>query len=110
MSKPLLNICTQAIKKLKQISLQSEFKAAFIGVKGGGCNGLRYIIEPLKEPAVAIDEKMSIEGTEIVVCGRSLMHLIGTEITWEKDFMGEGFRFSNPNATGSCGCGETFSV
>ena len=105
-----MNICTKAMRQLKRISSESPLKTAFIGVKGGGCNGLRYIIEPLKELPDAIDEKMNIGETDIVVCGRSLIYLIGTEITWEKDFMGEGFRFSNPNATGSCGCGETFSV
>jgi len=110
MNKPLLNICSQAIQQLRRISLESPLNTAFIGVKGGGCNGLRYIIEPLKEEPTALDERLSINDTKIVVCGRSLMHLIGTEITWEKDFMGEGFRFTNPNATGSCGCGETFSI
>ena len=106
----LLGICTAAAQRLKTIATQSPHSSVFIGVKGGGCNGLKYIIEPLKEPPNKIDEQLHISGVDMVVCGRSLMYLIGTEITWEKDFMGEGFRFSNPNAIGSCGCGETFSV
>ena len=110
MSRPLLNICTQAARQLKNLSKQSAQSAVFIGVQGGGCNGLKYVIEPLKDTPDKIDEKIKIGDIDIVICGKSLMYLIGTEITWKTDFMGEGFRFTNPNAIGSCGCGETFSV
>ncbi len=109
MSKPLLNICSLAVQRLKNLASHSSKNAVFIGVEGGGCNGLKYMIEPLKSTPEKIDEKINIEGIDIIVCGQSLMYLIGTEITWKQDFMGEGFRFINPNATASCGCGETFS-
>ena len=57
------------------------------------------------------DEVFNIDNKHnLYICGKSLMYLIGTEITWEKNFMGEGFKFTNPNASGSCGCGETFSI
>lgn len=108
--KPLLNICSEAIKHMRKLSKLSPKLSVFIGVKGGGCNGLKYVIEPMKHDIESLDEKMVIDDVDIVICGNSLIHLIGSNITWKTGFMGEGFDISNPNATGSCGCGETFSI
>ena len=44
------------------------------------------------------------------VCSKSLLHVLGTNIDWEKTIMGETFTFNNPNASGTCGCGTSFSV
>jgi len=81
-----------------------------IGVKGGGCNGLTYYIEPTNDRPNKLDETMKVDGVDIIVCNKSLFYLIGTEIKWKDDLMGSGIEFINPNATSSCGCGETFSV
>jgi iron-sulfur cluster assembly protein len=45
----------------------------------------------------------------IHICGKSLMHVVGTHIDWEKDIMGESFKFDNPMAKSSCGCGTSFT-
>jgi len=46
----------------------------------------------------------------MIVCGKSMFLVIGTEIDWKEDYMGSRFEFNNPNAKGMCGCGSTFSV
>ena len=51
-----------------------------------------------------------VDNVNIIVCGKSLLHLIGVKIKWKDDLMGSGLEFNNPNATSSCGCGETFSL
>ena len=110
MNKALLTICKKATEHLKKIAHKSPYSSVLIGVQGGGCNGLKYFIEPLKDKPDKMDEVIKIDDLDVVICGKSLIHLIGTEITWEKNYMSEGISFSNPNATSSCGCGETFSI
>ena len=106
----VLTFCKQATNQLKYLSKINNNLPLIIGVKGGGCNGLKYFIEPLDKPTTKIDEQIDLDGTNIVVCGKSLFYLLGTEVTWKIDTMGSRFDFKNPNATGSCGCGETFST
>ena len=106
----ILTFCKNAVQQLKFISQSSGNKSIFIGVKGGGCNGLKYYIEPTNDKPGKLDEQLDVDGTNVVVCGESLLYIMGTEVTWKKDFMGERFDFNNPNASASCGCGETFSI
>jgi len=106
----VLTFCKQAKGELKYLSKYLNNAPLMIGVKGGGCNGLKYFIEPKKDPPDKNDIKIDLEGTDIIVCGKSLLYLLGTEVTWKADTMGSRFEFNNPNATGSCGCGETFSM
>jgi len=110
MRSSVLSFCTKTIGHFRQVLLDSNSKSIFIGVKGGGCNGLKYFIEPTNDLPDKLDEKMSVDGIDIIVCHKSLFHLIGTEIKWKNDLMGSGLEFVNPNATSSCGCGETFST
>lgn len=85
--------------------------AAFIrvGVKGGGCSGLSYELgfdTELKE-----DDKMFEDnGVKIVVDKKSFLYLIGTVLDYSGGLNGKGFTFNNPNASRTCGCGESFSV
>ena len=88
----------------------SNSKSILVGVKGGGCNGLKYYVEPTNDPPNKLDETIKVDDVNIIVCGKSLFHLIGTEVKWKDDLMGSGLEFNNPNATSSCGCGETFSI
>ena len=53
---------------------------------------------------------IKIDDVNIVVCGKSLMHLLGTHVYWKHDEMGARIEFTNPNAKSTCGCGETFSL
>lgn len=109
----ILKLSKTALQKITKISKNNNNNPILIGVKGGGCNGLKYYIEPMLDAPHKLDEKISSrspESPEIYVCGKSVLHIIGTELVWKKDIMGERFDFVNPNVKSTCGCGETFSI
>ena len=106
----LIKVTPIALRKMRDIITNSNSKALLFRIKGGGCNGMKYYIEPTSDTPDKFDEKINIDGVNITVCGKSLIHMLGTEIKWKDDLMGSGLEFSNPNASSTCGCGETFSV
>jgi len=110
MNRPIMTFCSKTLQHFRNILQKSEHNSILIGVKGGGCNGMKYYIEPTSDTPDKYDEKIKIDGVDIIVCGKSLIHMLGTEIKWKDDLMGSGLEFSNPNASSTCGCGETFSV
>jgi iron-sulfur cluster assembly protein len=78
-------------------------------VKGGGCSGLMYDLEfdsQIKEGDQVFEDK----GIKILVDKRSLLYLLGTTLDFSDGLNGKGFQFINPNATRTCGCGESFAV
>ncbi|PBQ32594.1 iron-sulfur cluster assembly accessory protein [Sphingobacteriaceae bacterium] len=80
-----------------------------VGVDGGGCSGLSYKLEfdhNLKEG----DQMFEDKGIKIVVDRKSFLYLVGTELEYTGGLNGKGFVFNNPNASRTCGCGESFSV
>lgn len=80
-----------------------------VGVEGGGCSGLSYMLEfdnKMKEGDQAFEDK----GIKIVVDRKSFLYLVGTELEYSGGLNGKGFIFKNPNASRTCGCGESFSV
>ena len=80
-----------------------------LGVKTSGCSGMAYVLEFVDE-LQAEDEVFSVEGVNIIVDGKSLIYLDGTELDFVKEGLNEGFKFNNPNTKGECGCGESFTV
>ncbi|ALP40158.1 iron-sulfur cluster assembly protein IscA [Aeromonas schubertii] len=80
-----------------------------LGVKTTGCSGLAYVLEFVDELGEE-DQVFEEKGVRIIVDGKSLSHLDGTELDFVKEGLNEGFKFNNPNAKGECGCGESFSV
>jgi iron-sulfur cluster assembly protein len=74
-----------------------------------GCSGLAYSVDYVSEE-VAMDEKIETPGGTFYVDGASVLYLIGSTMDWREDDFTAGFVFENPNATGSCGCGESFTV
>lgn len=74
-----------------------------------GCSGLAYSVDYISEE-VALDEKIPTPGGMFYVDGGSLLYLIGSTMDWREDDFQAGFVFDNPNATGACGCGESFTV
>lgn len=74
-----------------------------------GCSGLAYSLDYVAEPKVG-DERIETEGGTLFVDGGSLLYLIGSRMDWREDDFTAGFVFDNPNAKGSCGCGESFTV
>ncbi len=106
----IIKICSRTIKHFQKILDKTNKNAIFIGIKGGGCNGVKYYIEPTNNPPDKLDEVFVKDGVKVIVCGESVFHLLGSEIKWREDYMGNGIEFINPNATGKCGCGESWSL
>jgi iron-sulfur cluster assembly protein len=79
-----------------------------IGAKGGGCSGLSYILE-FDQPTEN-DEYFEGDGFRCIINKAQGIYLAGMEIDWETGLGNRGFTFKNPNATGTCGCGSSFSV
>ncbi len=80
-----------------------------LGVKTTGCSGLAYVMEfvdSIEDSDTVIEDK----GVNIIIDGKSLVYLDGTEIDFVKEGLNEGFEFRNPNAKGECGCGESFNI
>jgi iron-sulfur cluster assembly protein len=77
-----------------------------IGVRGGGCTGFTYVFE-WAEQTRSTDQVFSAHGVSIVIDPKSLVYLGGMQLDFVRGMMGHGFKFNNPNAKGSCGCGES---
>ena len=80
-----------------------------VGVKGGGCSGFSYTLG-FDDTVSETDQVNDIEGIRVICDPKSFLYLNGTQIDFEDNLMGRGFKFGNPNASKSCGCGESFSV
>lgn len=106
-----------AARKIRESLIKRKTPKASlrVGVRGGGCSGFSYVIEFADDPPregrdlvymVPVDD-----GEVRVICDRkSIIYLSGTTLEWEKTLKWEGFKFVNPNATGTCGCNESFSI
>ena len=79
-----------------------------LGVKGGGCSGLSYLIDLGKEKDG--DYVSNEYGFNVYIDKKSALYLKDSFLDYEGGFMGSGFKFKNPNAANTCGCGESFSV
>ena len=77
-----------------------------IGVRGGGCTGFTYVFE-WAEQTRPTDTVFTEHGVSVVVDPKSLVYLGGMQLDFVRGMMGHGFKFNNPNAKGSCGCGES---
>jgi iron-sulfur cluster assembly protein len=80
-----------------------------IAVRGGGCSGLEYALD-FAESSRMGDTVMEIDGLKVYIDMASLQFLQGTEIDYVTGLQGQGFKFHNPNAVRSCGCGHSFSA
>jgi len=107
-----ITISEKALKQVKQIMSENNIPENYslrISVKGGGCTGFTYNL------GFDGDEKdgdtyFENQDLKIVVDGKSLFYLLGTELDFSDGLNGKGFLFNNPNATKTCGCGESFGV
>ncbi|MBD2815176.1 iron-sulfur cluster assembly protein IscA [Xenorhabdus sp. Flor] len=80
-----------------------------LGVRTSGCSGMAYVLEF----ADAIDDEDQVfedKGVKVIVDGKSIVYLDGTELDFIKEGLNEGFKFNNPNVSSECGCGESFNV
>ena len=80
-----------------------------VGVKGGGCSGLMYDLD-FDDQMKDGDKVFEDNGVKVVVDKKSLLYLLGTTLDFSGGLNGKGFQFVNPNASRTCGCGESFSI
>ncbi len=80
-----------------------------VGVKGGGCSGLSYELGFDNIPQDG-DNVVEDNGVKIVIDKKSFLYLFGTELDFSDGLNGKGFQFINPNASRTCGCGESFAI
>ena len=80
-----------------------------VGVVGGGCSGLSYKLD-FDNEVKTMDQVFEDKGVKIVTDLKSFLYLVNTELEFSDGLNGKGFHFNNPNASRSCGCGESFSV
>ncbi len=106
-----LHFTPQAVEEIRSLMNDEGFdKNTFlrIGVKGGGCSGLTYILgfDKLQEN----DMEYESEGLPFIMNPAQGLYLAGMEIHWENGLNARGFTFKNPNASKTCGCGTSFAV
>lgn len=98
-----------AIKELKRLLNENDSKPFLrVGVKGGGCSGMTYILE--YDDQQEGDEVFNVEGIPVVMNKAHEMYLYGMEVEFEGGLNSRGFTFKNPNASSTCGCGTSFAV
>jgi iron-sulfur cluster assembly protein len=102
---------TEAAAKHVQNFLTNRGKGIGIrlGVRTSGCSGMAYemeFVDELQEDDQVFEER----GVKVIIDQKSLVYLDGTEVDYAREGLNEGFKFNNPNASGECGCGESFTV
>jgi iron-sulfur cluster assembly protein len=105
-------LTSAAVKQLRQIMQESNIPATHglrLGVKGGGCSGLTYMLD-FDEAAKPNDKVFQAEDLTVFVDPKSLFFLSGTVLDFSGGLNGKGFVFNNPQATKTCGCGSSFGV
>lgn len=103
-------ISESALRALERIQVQANDaqKKIRIGVKGGGCSGLTYVLE--NDEPTANDQTYMVGNVEIMVNKAHELYLTGMTLDFEDGLNNRGFVFNNPNAKQTCGCGTSFSI
>ncbi|MFQ5601390.1 MAG: iron-sulfur cluster insertion protein ErpA [Candidatus Krumholzibacteriia bacterium] len=107
----MITLTETAVGRIKEIIAETpdaQGKAMRLYVQGGGCAGFEYAFafDDMRDD----DTVTRHDGFELVVDPMSAVYLMGVNIDYVEDLSGAGFRFQNPNSTGACGCGKSFSV
>lgn len=107
----MITVSDTAAKRVKSLIEETDFKTPYlrVGVKGGGCSGLSYDLS-FDTDQLPNDTLIEDMGVKILVDNKSLLYLVGTELDFSDGLNGKGFEFINPNASRTCGCGESFSL
>ena len=101
-----INISKSAADHIRKIMEDGAGKALRIGLKKGGCAGMEYTMEYVNEISES-DEIVEVDGARVVIAPTAQMFLFGTEIDYESGLLESGFKFTNPNVSETCGCGES---
>lgn len=107
----MITLTENAVNKVKVILQQrGETESGLrISVMGGGCSGFQYHMA-FDKSARSDDRLIEYDGLKVFVDQKSLLYLMGTQVDYVEGLNGSGFKFNNPAARGTCGCGESFHV
>ncbi|GAB4400805.1 MAG: iron-sulfur cluster assembly accessory protein [Microscillaceae bacterium] len=108
----MIHVTERAKDKINELRRKDGLHLAHhirVAVKGGGCSGLMYDLEFDAEVHPS-DEVFEDREIKILVDKKSLLYLLGTTLDFTDGLNGKGFQFVNPNASRTCGCGESFAV
>lgn len=106
-----VKLTTGAIVQVRKLMTDEGFdttKKLRVGVKGGGCSGMTYILG--FDHKTENDQEFMIDGIPCIMDKTHEMYLYGMEVDWQDGLNNRGFTFRNPNANTTCGCGTSFSV
>jgi iron-sulfur cluster assembly protein len=106
----LIKLTGSATGKVSAL-MERETECSFlrVGISGGGCNGLSYKMKFVSKARKG-DILVRFVDADVIVDSKSALYLKGTQLDYSSALISGGFKFSNPNATSSCSCGESFSV
>lgn len=108
----MISVTENAVKRIHLLRAEEGKPASHnirVSVKGGGCSGLMYDLD-FDETIKDTDEVFEDKGVKILIDKKSMLYLLGTTLDFSDGLNGKGFQFINPNASRTCGCGESFSV
>lgn len=106
----LITVTPPAGEKLRGlIAREGQGEFLRVAITGGGCNGLSYKMRFTAEPKRG-DILVHSSGTQVLVDSKSALYLKGTVLDYSNELIGGGFKYTNPNAKGSCSCGESFNL
>jgi iron-sulfur cluster assembly accessory protein len=107
-----ITLTEKAKDKVKEILLDQPetFAGLRIQVVGGGCSGFQYRMGFDKNFNDQSDSVFEFDGLKVFIDKSSLLYMDGSEVDYVEGLHGAGFKFNNPNVSGSCGCGSSFSV
>jgi iron-sulfur cluster assembly protein len=107
----VISVTEAAAGRIREIVAKSPDPAIGlrVGVKKGGCAGMEYTFDIARE-AKKDDEVVAEHGATVVVDGKAVMFLIGTELDFKSDKLASSFVFNNPNQVSACGCGESVTI
>jgi iron-sulfur cluster assembly protein len=111
MSQQVLSVTPAAIGRVRHLleTLGEGAAGVRVGVRTAGCSGLTYTIDFANEIR-AEDQVIEVDGVRLVIDPQAVMYLVGAEMDFVEDRLGASFQFRNPNESGRCGCGESFTV
>lgn len=110
----MITVSDKALNHIRELMVESgitpESHHLRVGVKGGGCSGLSYVMD-FDDQIDKTDEIVEVDGgLKVIIDRKSVLYLFGTELNYSDGLNGKGFQWENPNASRTCGCGESFAL
>lgn len=108
----MIKVSDKAKEQVMELIRKNSYSPDYfirVGVKGGGCSGLMYNLD-FDNKTLEGDKVFEDNGIKIITDKKSFLYLVGTELDYSGGLNGKGFVFKNPNASRTCGCGESFSI